>query len=173
MERNVFTGSLLLLIVSFLIYFIRYPMWNYFSNVEPIFLMLFLFYATVLFTSLLLKRDSKVSLSEVFKWHNPSMVLIGIGFALLFQVLWFSMNIAMHSEITLTSFGLSGFENYATYSIVLGFGLYLFFSVFGGFAEEVAYRGYVQTRVTSRHGQIVGIVLSSLFFSLVRATRMF
>ena len=39
-------------------------------------------------------------------------------------------------------------------------------SVFGGFAEEVAYRGYVQTRVSKRYGVLIGIVVSTLFFSL-------
>jgi membrane protease YdiL (CAAX protease family) len=42
----------------------------------------------------------------------------------------------------------------------------LSFSVFGAFAEEVSYRGYVQTRISGRYGYLVGIVVSSMFFSL-------
>jgi membrane protease YdiL (CAAX protease family) len=38
--------------------------------------------------------------------------------------------------------------------------------VFGAFAEEVAYRGYVQARVYSKYGMLIGIIASTVFFSL-------
>jgi membrane protease YdiL (CAAX protease family) len=40
------------------------------------------------------------------------------------------------------------------------------FTIFGAFAEEVAYRGYVQTRISSKYGLIVGIFTATSFFSL-------
>jgi len=38
--------------------------------------------------------------------------------------------------------------------------------LFGAFAEEVAYRGYVQTRISSKFGNVAGILVAALFFSL-------
>ncbi len=61
---------------------------------------------------------------------------------------------------------LRGYESYAVFSLPLAFILYLAFSVFGAFAEEVAYRGYVQTRISSRYGYVVGIFGAATFFSL-------
>ena len=165
---RVFLGSFILLVLSYLIYFVRYPMWNFFSFVEPIFAFSFLSYLIVFITALvLLKKDSKKSLSNVFKNTDSFMILTGLFFALLYLGLWYLISFALGSQIEFNSFlSLIGFEDYAIVSLPLAFVLYLAFSVFGAFAEEVAYRGYVQTRISSKFGNIVGILVTTLFFSL-------
>jgi len=165
---RVFLGSLVLLVVSLLIYFIRYPMWEFFSFIEPIFALEFLSYFIVFVVALLLlKKDSRKSLSSVFKNKGSFMVLMGLLFALLHLGLWYLISFGLGSKIGFASFpSFLGFEKYAVYSIPLAFGLYLAFAVFGAFAEEVAYRGYVQTRIESRFGSVVGILVATLFFSL-------
>jgi len=163
-----FLGPSLLLIVTYLIYLVRYPMWWLFTSVEPLFMMLILSYLIVLiFALLLLRIDSKTTLSNAFRIRSYPMALIGVMLAFLFQGLWFLVSFAIGSKIEFVAFpSLKGYENYAVYSVLLGFILYLVFSVFGAFAEEVAYRRYVQSRISSRYGYVVGISVTTLFFSL-------
>lgn len=95
------------------------------------------------------------------------MVLVGLVFALLYLGLWYLISFVIGSRFEITAFpNLAGYETYIIYSLPLAFILYLAFTVFGAFAEEVAYRGYVQTRIASRFGYIVGIFVATLFFSL-------
>jgi membrane protease YdiL (CAAX protease family) len=165
---RVFLGSFLLLILSYLIYFFRYPMWNIFSNIEPIFVFSFLSYFIIFVAALLLlKKDSGKSLPSVFRNKGNLMILMGLIFALLYLGLWYLISFGFGSLIEFGSFpSLIDFEDYAIYSLPLALGLYLLFSVFGAFAEEVAYRGYVQTRISSRFGNFIGILVATLFFSL-------
>lgn len=165
---RVLFGSILLLLVSYLIYFIRYPMWQFFSTLEPIYATMFLSYFFI-FTAalLLLRKDSKKNLSDVFKNNSNLMILYGLLFGLLYLGLYYLISFSLGSSFEFSSFpNLRGFEDYSFYSVVSVFVLYLLFSVFGGFSEEVAYRGYVQTRVSERYGVVLGIVISTLFFSL-------
>ncbi|MBS7632802.1 CPBP family intramembrane metalloprotease [Candidatus Bathyarchaeota archaeon] len=161
-------GAILLLVVSYMIYLLRYPLWWIFTSVEQVFVMLIASYSVVLFLALfLLRKDSKKSLSSIFKAVNRRMVLFGVFFALLHMGLWYAISFAICSSFEFTSFpSLRGYENYAVYSMSFAFVLYLVFSVFGAFAEEVAYRGYVQTRLSSKYGYVVGIFVATLFFSL-------
>jgi len=165
---RVFLGSALLLVISYIIYLLRYPLWWRFTSVEQVFAMLIMSYAVVLILALfLLRKDSKKLLSNVFKMTSPDMVLVGVIFALLDLGLWYLISFAIGSRFEFTSFpSLRGYENYAVYSLPLTFALYLAFSIFGAFAEEVAYRGFVQTRVSSRYGYVLGIFVATLFFSL-------
>src|SRR3972149_3822823 len=165
---RVFLGPFLLLSFSFVIYLLRYPLWYLFKSLEPIFGMLILSYVGILILALfLLKYDSKKSLSQFFEVRNHSSILIGIVFAFLYLGLWYLISFAIGSRFGFTSFlGFTGYEDYVVYSIPLAFALQLTFSVFGAFAEEVTYRGYVQTRISSKYGFIAGIVVSALFFSL-------
>jgi len=164
---RVFLGSLILLAVSLLIYYIRYPMWEFFSFIEPIFALEFLSYFIVFIVALLLlKKDSRKPLSSVLKNKGSFMVLTGLLFTLLYLGLWYLISFSLGSRIEFASFpSFRGFENYAVYSIPLAFGLYLAFAVFGAFAKEVAYRGYVQTRISSKYGPVLGIFIATLFFS--------
>ncbi len=157
-----------MLFVSYVIYFVRYPMWSSFSFVEPIFVLSFLSYFIVFTVALiLLKKDSRKSLSSVFKKKDNSMILMGVFFALLYLVLWYLISIGLGSRIESTSpLTLKGFENYAVVSFPLALSLYLAFALLGACAEETAYRGYVQTRISTKYGPIVGILVSTLFFSL-------
>jgi len=95
------------------------------------------------------------------------MVLIGLVFALLYLGLWYLISFIVGSRFEITAFpNLAGYEAYIVYSLPLAFILYFAFTVIGAFAEEVAYRGYVQTRISSRFSYIVGIFVAALFFSL-------
>ena len=74
-----------LLFVSYLICLICYPLWTFFKSAEPVFVMMILSYFAVLPLALfLLKKDSKRSLSTVFKMISHSTVLVGIILALLY-----------------------------------------------------------------------------------------
>jgi membrane protease YdiL (CAAX protease family) len=167
-ELRVFLGSFILLIVSYIIYFVRYPMWNLFSVVEPIFIFSFLSYFIVFIIALiLLKKDSRKSLLRVFKNKGSFMILMGVFFAIFYLVVWYLISISLGSKIEFNSLlTLRGFESYAVVSLPLAFGLYLAFALFGAFAEEVAYRGYIQTRISSTYGPVLGIFVFTLFFSL-------
>lgn len=164
---RVFFGSFILLVVSYLIYLIRYPMWQSFVSVEVISVLSILSYFIIFLIALfLLKKDSKKSLSSVFENKGSLYVLMGLAFGLLYLGLFYFISYLLSSTFEFTSFpSLRGFENYAVYSLSSAFVLYLFFSVFGAFAEEVAYRGYVQTRISGRYGYVIGIIVSTLFFS--------
>jgi len=165
---RVLLGSILLLSVSYVIYFVRYPMWQFFSNPEPIFVLMFLSYFIIFaVTLILLSKDSKKGLSNVFKDNSNLMILVGLLFGFLYLGLYYLISLGLGGSIELGSFpNLRGYEDYTVNSVVLVVGLYLLFSIFGGFAEEVAYRGYVQTRVSAKYGALIGIIASTLFFSL-------
>jgi len=130
--------------------------------------MLIASYSVVLiFALFLLKKDSKKSLSTVFKNGSIPMIILGIFFALLYLALWYLISFLLGSRFEFTSSTIMrDYGTYSCYSLPLAFTLYLVSSVFGAFAEEVAYRGYIQTRFSSKYGYIVGILVSALFFSL-------
>jgi len=165
---RVLLGTVLLLFLSYLIYFIRYPMWQFFSTLEPIFVIMFLSYFIIFSVALLLlRKDSRKNLPAVFQNNSNTMLLSGLLFGLLYLGLYYLISFGLGSSFELGSFpNLRGFENYSFYSVGSVVVLYLLFSVFGGFAEEVAYRGYVQTRISERYGALLGIVVSTVFFSL-------
>lgn len=103
----------------------------------------------------------------VFKTHNYRIVIIGIVFAFLFQAIWFLTSWAIGSKFEFLPFpSLKGYERYAPYSIFLAFALYVVFAIFGAFVEEVTFRGYIQSRIASKYGHVLGIFVASLFFSL-------
>jgi membrane protease YdiL (CAAX protease family) len=125
------------------------------------------YFIVLLVALLLLKKDSKESLSVVFKNKGTFTILAGLGFGFLYLGLYYLISFLLGSSFEFSSFpSLRGFESYGAYSLPLAFVLYLLFSVFGAFAEEVAYRGYVQTRISRKYEYLVGIIVSSLFFSL-------
>ena len=165
---RVFLGPFILLVVSYLIYLLRYPLWYSLKFVESIFVMLILSYLIVLMLALfLLKKDSKKSLSNVFTARSHLMVLVGVVFALLYLGIWYLISFLIGSKFEFASFpSLRGYENYSVYLLPLAFALQLIFVVFGALAEEVAYRGYVQTRISSKYGLIGGIFVATLLFSL-------
>ncbi len=165
---RIFLGSFILLIVSYFIYFIRYPTWQFFSNIEPIFALMFLsYFAVFLVAIILLLKDSKKSLSIVFKNNSSFMIMAGLFLALIYLGVFYLTSFGLGSSIELGSFpNLQGYENYSVYSIPSVLVLYLLFSLSGAFSEEVAYRGYIQTRISAKYGVVVGVVVSTLFFSL-------
>ncbi|MFC1487167.1 lysostaphin resistance A-like protein [Thermoproteota archaeon] len=129
--------------------------------------MLILSYSIILVASLILVRiDLKKSFSSFFRITKYKTILASLGFAFLFQIIYYPVNVILGSNVELISFPtLRGFENYAFFSLFTAFISYLVFSVFGAFTEEVAYRGYVQDRISSRFGFLVGIFTSALLFS--------
>lgn len=164
---KVFLGPLLLLVISYIVYFVRYPMWGS-SSIEPVFAGLILSYFAVLVLALvLIKKDMKAKLSDIFKFKGAHAVFLGLFLAVLFQALWFGISLILGGRLEFFSFpSLRGFETYAYYVLPIAFALYLSFSIFGAFSEEVAYRGYAQSRIASRYGYAVGIFVSALLFSL-------
>ncbi|MDI9576943.1 MAG: type II CAAX endopeptidase family protein [Thermoproteota archaeon] len=164
---KVFLGPLLLLVISYIVYFVRYPMWGS-STIEPVFAGLILSYFAVLVLALvLIKKDMKANLSDIFKFKGAQAVFLGLLLAVLFQALWFGISLSLGGRLEFSSFpSLRGFENYAYYALPIAFALYLLFSIFGAFAEEVAYRGYAQSRIASRYGYAIGVFVSALLFSL-------
>jgi membrane protease YdiL (CAAX protease family) len=158
----------LLLILIYLIWFVRYLVWGLFEFLELLFLMLIISYLVVLLLSIFfLKKDAKRSFSEVFRVRSFGVISIALVFAFVFQAVWFTMSLTMGGDLDLLSFpSLRGYEGYAVYSIPSAFMLYIAFSVFGAFVEEVTFRGYVQSRIASRHGQVISVVIASLLFSL-------
>jgi membrane protease YdiL (CAAX protease family) len=165
---RIFLGTLLLLVISYVIYQLRYPLWFSLKYVESIFVMLILsYFAVLILTLFLLKKDSKKSLLSVFKASGHKMILVGVVFALLYQGIWYLMSFAIGDKFASTSFpSLSGYQSYYVYLLPLAFALQLVFVTFGSFVEEVAYRGYVQTRISAKYGLIVGILTASLFWFL-------
>jgi len=143
-------------------------MWQSSVSIETISLLSILSYFIVLIVALfLLKKDSLKSLSNVFENKGSLYIIIGFAFGLLYLGLFYLISFFLGSTFEFTSFpSLIGFESYPAYSLASAFILYLFFSVFGAFGEEVAYRGYIQTRISGKYGYVVGIVVSALLFSL-------
>jgi membrane protease YdiL (CAAX protease family) len=164
---RVFIGSFILLLASFSIYFVRYPMWSW-KNVEPIFAVLTLSYLAVMIIALcLIKLDLKTPLSSFFSFHGWRIIFIGLALAFLFQAFWYGLTIGLGSKLEFLTFPtLNGYESYSYFWLPLAFALYAVFAVFGAFAEEVTYRGYVQSRISSSYGIIMGISVATIFFSL-------
>jgi membrane protease YdiL (CAAX protease family) len=169
MKRNggkVFWPFVLLALI-FLIWFIRYPLWNSLSNLELIFLMMIASYFIIFSLSLLfLKKDAKKSLRQVFKIRGRKMPLLSIGFSLLFQLIWFLLFMLFGGKISFSAPpGMSPYSGYVPYSVALALVLYLTFALFGAFTEEVTFRSYVQSRFASRFGLTLGILAGAIFFS--------
>jgi len=164
---RVLLGPFIILIISFFIYFIRYPLWQYFAATEPILVMLILSYLIIFVVAVfLLKQDLRGSLSKVLDNYNIRMILLGLILGLVYLGLWYSISFLLGSTFELMSSTLlRDYETYTYYSLPLAFVLYLGFSIFGAFVEEIVYRGYIQTRISSRYGYVVGILVSTLFFS--------
>lgn len=159
-------GPLLLLFISYIVYFLRYPIWNI-RLLEPIFALLILSYFVVFVAALLLlRKDMGTSLHEFFRFRGLRWVAIGVGFAVLFQVLWIVFSLGLGGTVQVSFAGLSVYTGYGVYFFAAAFGLYCVFAVFGAFVEEVAYRGYVQTRISQAFGVLAGVLVSALFFSL-------
>ena len=126
-EVGEFFLVLSILITSYVIYFVRYPIWSW--TAEPIFAVLISSYLVVLLIALaLLKKDMNKSLSDVFSFHGSRLVLIGLGLAILLEALWYSLALAMWAEFEFLSFPfLRGYELYTYYSLPLAFALYAYF----------------------------------------------
>ncbi|MFX1562399.1 MAG: lysostaphin resistance A-like protein [Promethearchaeota archaeon] len=167
-DWRVFLGPLVLICLIYAVWILRYPFWWFFTAVEPIFLMLIISYAIVLLLAMMfLKKDAQKTLSVVFKWTNSTRVLIGGLLGIIFQITWLLLSFGIGGGFEfLPLFSLKGYENYAVTMGFLAFGLYLAFSIFGAFAEEMTFRSYTQTKVTSHYGYLVGILFSSLLFSM-------
>ena len=157
-----------LLAFIFLVWFIRYSLWDELNNLELIFLLMIGSYFVIFtFSLFLLKNDSKKPLKKVFKIRARTMPLFSIGFALLFQLVWFLLFMLFGGKVSLSSPpGISPYSQYAPYSVELAFGLYLIFALFGVFSEEVTFRCYVQSRFSQNFGNALGVTAGAAFFAL-------
>jgi membrane protease YdiL (CAAX protease family) len=159
---RVFIGSLLLLAISYVIYAIRYPMWSITSPVELPYIGMFLTYFAVFVVALvLIKKDMKTKLTDIFKLKDAYVILLGLLLAVLFQVMYFGLTILLGGKIDSASFANSAFA-----SLPLAFTIYFLYGLFGAFAEEVAYRAYSVSRIASKYGYVVAIFVSTILFSL-------
>ena len=141
-------------------------MWQLYDSVELLFLMLILSYSVVLLLSIIfLKKEAKKSLSEVLKLRSYGVIPIAMVFACVFQAVWFTIALTIGGDLKLLP-TLGEYESYTVHSFPLAFTLYVVFAVFGALVEEVTFRGYVQSRITSRYGPVIGIFVASLLFSL-------
>jgi hypothetical protein len=110
-SSRVFLGSFILLFISYLIYFVRYPMWQSLVSVEIISILSMISYLIVFLIALfLLKKDSKKLLSSVFKNKGSLFILIGLVFGLLYLGLFYFISFLLGSTFEFTSFpSLRGF----------------------------------------------------------------
>ena len=143
-------------------------MWQLYESIELLFLMLILSYSVVLLLSIIfLKKEAKRSLLDVLKLRSYGVIPIAMVFAVLFQAAWFTITLTIGGDPKFLPFpSLRGYESYAVHSIPLAFTLYVVFAVFGALVEEVTFRGYIQSRITSRYGHVTGVFVASLLFSL-------
>lgn len=159
-------GSLVLLIISYFVYALRYPIWNS-RFVEPVFGVLILSSLVVLSTALLLlKKDMGKPIRAFFRLRRPFWIILGITFAFLFQALWIGLSLSFGGIVSISLDYLRAYEGYAFYNFAGAFALYFTFAVFGAFAEEVAYRGYVLPRILMKYGVAASILVSTLLFTL-------
>ena len=160
-------GPVTLLIVSYIIYVIRYPIWHSVTAIEPIFVMLISSYLLVFVVAILLvKHDAEQSLAQIIHNVTLPMILLGSLFGLLYLGLWYSMSVILGCQFELVSSTiLRDYSQYTFSSLPLALALYLGFAIVGAFTEEIAYRGYAQTRLSSRYGTTVGILTSTLLFA--------
>ena len=157
-----------LLFVVLVTWYVRSQVWYGLKLVEIVFALLFSSYVIVLFIAIaFLKRDLHQSVMAMLRTGKNVLFIYGVALSILFQVLFVVFCLATGGTAEVAEwFSLEGYENYAVYSLSLAFMLYLAFVIVGAFAEEVAYRGYVQSRVTKEYGALVGIALSSVIFTL-------
>jgi membrane protease YdiL (CAAX protease family) len=159
---RVFIGSLLLLAISYVIYVVRYPMWSITSPVELPYIGMFLTYFAVFAVALvLIKKDMKTKLTDIFKLKDTYVVLLGLLLAVLLNVLTFGFTSLLGGKMDPVSFASSTLA-----SLPFAFTIYFLYGTFCSFAEEVAYRAYAQSIISSKYGVVVGIFGSSMFFSL-------
>jgi len=157
-----------LLFVVLVTWYVRSQVWYGLKSVEIVFALLVSSYVVVLFIAIaFLKKDLHQSVKAVLRTGKNVLFIYGVVLSILFQVLFVVFCLATGGTVEVTEwFSLEGYENYAVYSLSLAFTLYLAFVIVGAFAEEVAYRGYVQSRVTKEYGALVGIAFSSVIFTL-------
>jgi membrane protease YdiL (CAAX protease family) len=138
------------------------------KSVETVFILLITSYILVLFLALaFLKLDKHQSLRETLRTGNNTLYLYGAILAISFHILLIVFGLVIGGTLEVTEwFSLKGYERYAVSSLPLAFILYLAFASIGAFVEEVAYRGYVQSRIANEQGELLGIVFSSVIFSL-------
>lgn len=157
-----------LLFIVLITWYVRLQVWYGLKFVETVFALLVTSYIAVLFIAVaFLKKDSHQSLKTILRTGKNRLFIYGVAFSILHQLLLVAFGLATHGTVEVTEWlGLKGYESYAVYSLPLAFMLYLAFVTIGAFVEEVAYRGYVQSRITKGYGVLLGIVFASVIFSL-------
>jgi membrane protease YdiL (CAAX protease family) len=159
---RVFIGPLLLLAISYVIYVVRYPMWSITSPVELPYIGMFLtYFAVFVVTLVLIKKDMKAKLTDIFKFKDTPVVLLGLLLAVLLNVLTFGFTILLGGKMDPISFASGTLS-----SLPFAFTIYFLYGTFCSFAEEVTYRAYAESIISSKYGFAVGIFASTMFFSL-------
>jgi len=123
--------------------------------------------------SLLLRRNGwqDVGMSRPLNWRT--IILIGIGIGILYQLFSINILVPVLHHLTNTSLDLSNFE--ALRGSVAQLALWLVISwTFAAFGEEMAYRGYLLNRFADLFGKTnfgwrSGVVASSALFGLAHS----
>ncbi|MCL2477266.1 CPBP family intramembrane glutamic endopeptidase [Candidatus Bathycorpusculum sp.] len=151
-----------------MIYIVRYPMWNVTFPVALPYVGMFLSYLAVFLLSLvLIKKDMKTKLTDLFQFKDARVVLLGLLLAVLLQVIFFGFVVLLGGKPASISFANGTLSSFPiTVAITLVFVLYVLYGSFGAFAEEVAYRAYSESRIASKYGYVLGISISTLLFTL-------
>jgi membrane protease YdiL (CAAX protease family) len=126
----------------------------------------YLFDGILLLVVLLLLFIEKENLRSISLtcYKLKSALIKGILISIVFLVMGITIKIAFSTHIyntTQLAFVLKGIlkQNFVGYNLIPTF-------MVVGFTEELVYRGYIQTRLTYWIGNVPGIILTSLFFSL-------
>jgi len=157
-----------LLFIVLVTWYVRSQVWYGLKLVETVFVLLATSYIAVLFFAVaFLKKDSHQSLKEILRTGKNGLFIYGVALSIIFQILLVAFGLAIGGTVEVTEWlSLKAYENYTVHSLPMASVLYLAFATIGAFVEEVAYRGYVQSRITKEYGALLGIVFASVIFSL-------
>ena len=157
-----------LLSIVYVVWYGRAQVWYGLKSFETVFALLIASYVFVLFIALaFLKIDLHQTLKAMLRTGDNALYIYGAILAVSFHVLIVAFGFATGGTVEVTEWlSLKSYERYAVHSLPLALTLYLAFASIGAFVEEVAYRGYVQSRMAKEYGELLGIVFASVIFSL-------
>ncbi|MGD8544556.1 MAG: CPBP family intramembrane metalloprotease [Candidatus Bathyarchaeota archaeon] len=102
----------------------------------------------------------------MFRVRSFGFTLVALVFSIIFHAVWITFNFNLGGVLVQSSGGLEGYEVYPTFSFPLVLILYFLFLLLGAYVGEVAFRGYIQSRVDYGGRKVVGVIVASLLFSV-------
>jgi hypothetical protein len=107
---------------------------------------------------------------QTFDWSLLGLVAhdraknIGLGILLALALTILTLGIAYLAG-TMSYLG-NGFDLFTTTEVIITLLLGMVLAFASGFGEEVAFRGYLQTRITQRYNPIIAVVIVAVLFAL-------